>query len=179
MPNIKPVAIETASAEQKKVLEGIKARLGMLPNIYATLAHSPSTLGSMLAYSSGLKKGALSPREIESIALAVAQKNQCDYCLAAHTVMGKGAGLLPAEMLDVRQGRSADKKMDALVKLAVELTDSQGLPSKVTVRNFYQAGYDDGALVEVIAWVAYNIFTNYINHVAGTDIDFPAAPPLT
>ncbi|MBF0123271.1 MAG: carboxymuconolactone decarboxylase family protein [Candidatus Omnitrophica bacterium] len=178
MSVINPVSLETASFDQKKILEGIKAKMGKVPNIYATIVHSPTTLEAMMGYSVGLKKGVLTPQEIESIALAVAQKNSCDYCLAAHTLMGKAAGLSPEDMLLARKEAAADPKRQVLVKLAVEITETKGRPTHKSLEAFRKAGYSDAALVEVVAWVTFNIFTNYINHVAETEIDFPEAPEI-
>ncbi len=178
MPKLQPVSMESANPAQKMLLEGIKAKMGKVPNIYATIAHSPTTLEAMLAYNQGLKKGVLTPREIEALALAVGQANSCDYCVSAHTVMGKMAGLSVEETVESRQGRSHDPKLDALVDLAVEIVHTQGRPVVRVVDNFLRAGYSEAALIEVIAWVSYNIFTNYFNHIAGTESDFPQAPAL-
>lgn len=178
MPMIDPVQMETASEDQKKVLEGIKAKMGKIPNIYATMAHSPSTLQAMLAYGVGLKKGVLTPKEIEAIALAVGQNNTCDYCVAAHTVIGKMSGLTEEETVEARQGISKDPKMDALLELAVEISQKQGRPLRKVVNAFKEAGYSDAALIEVIAWVTYNLFTNYFNHIAETEVDFPKPPDI-
>lgn len=178
MPIISPIAPESANSEQKKILEGIRAKLGRIPNIYSTMAHSPSTLESMLSYNAGLKKGILSPKEIEAIALAVGQVNDCDYCVAAHTVIGKMSGLTLEETIESRQGKSHDAKLEALVKLAVEIVKTKGRPATGSIQTFRKAGYGDAALVELIAWVTYNIFTNYFNHIAETVSDFPPAPKL-
>ena len=178
MALIDPVKLEAATDDQKKVLDGIQAKMGKIPNSYATMAHSPTTLHAMLAYGMGLKKGVLTPKEIESIALAVGQNNACDYCVAAHTVIGKMAGLTEQETIEARQGISQDPKMDALLELAVEISEKKGRPLGKVVEAFKAAGYSDGALIEVIAWVAYNAFTNYFNHIAQTESDFPAPPPI-
>ncbi|MBF0485593.1 MAG: carboxymuconolactone decarboxylase family protein [Candidatus Omnitrophica bacterium] len=178
MPTINPVTLVSSNPEQKKLLEGLKAKMGRVPNIYATMAQSPATLEAVLNFNAGLKKGSLSPQEIEAIALAVGEKNSCHYCLAAHTVMGKMAGLSLEEMLDARQGKARDEKLDRLVKLAVEIVSTQGRPQSETIEAFRKAGYSDAALVEVVAWVSFNILTNYINHVADTEVDFPLAPSL-
>jgi uncharacterized peroxidase-related enzyme len=178
MPNIQPVNLDSASPDQKKILEGLKARMGKIKNIYATVAHSPSTLEAMMGYNAGLKKGSLTGKEIEAIALVVGEMNVCNYCLAAHTVTGKMAGLSPEELMASRKGQSLDPKTDALLKLSVEIVETKGRPSQDTVDRFRQAGYGDAALVEVVAWVTFSIFTNYINHVAGTEVDFPQAPAL-
>ena len=178
MPIINPVQFDSALPGQKKLLEGIKAKMGKVPNIYATIAHSPTTLEAMMGYNAGLKKGVLTPQEIEMIALAIAEKNCCDYCLAAHTVMAKMAGVSADDMITSRKGMGSNTKTDALLKLAVEINETKGRPSLSTIDAFRKAGYEDAALVEVVAWVAFNIFTNYINHVADTAIDFPKAPEL-
>ncbi len=178
MPVINPVTLESADPHQKKLLEGLKAKLGRTPAIYATMAQSPTTLEAALIYNQNLKKGSLSEREIEAIALAVGQANSCDYCVAAHTAIGKMAGLSVEETLECRRGQVKDPKMNALVKLAIEIVETRGLPSAKTVADFRAAGYTDGALVEVIAWTTYDIFTNYFNHIAETVSDFPKAPAL-
>ena len=178
MPVIDPVTMDAASEDQKKVLEGIQAKMGKIPNIYATIAHSPSTLQAVLAYNFGLKKGVLTPREIEAIALAVGQNNACGYCVAAHTVIGKMSGLTEQETIEARQGISQDPKMDALLELAVEISEKKGRPLAKVVTAFKDAGYSDAALIEVIAWVAFNAFTNYFNHIAQTEVDFPEPPSI-
>jgi uncharacterized peroxidase-related enzyme len=178
MPIIDPIKMDTANENEKKILEGIQAKMGKIPNIYATMAHSPSTLQAMLAYGVGLKKGVLTPREIEAIALAVGANNACDYCVAAHTVIGKMSGLTVEETLEARQGISHDPKMDALLELAVEISQTRGRPLRKVVDAFKEAGYSDAALIVVIAWVAYNIFTNYFNHIVETESDFPKPPEI-
>jgi uncharacterized peroxidase-related enzyme len=178
MAVIDPLNMDTANEDQKKILAGIQAKMGSLPNVYATMAHSPSTLQAMLAYGVSLKKGVLTPKEIEAIALAVGQNNNCGYCVAAHTVVGKMAGLTEAEMLEARQGISSDPKMDALLELAVEISEKRGRPLRKVVDAFKAAGYSDAALIEVIAWVTCNLFTNYLNHVAETEVDFPKPPEI-
>jgi uncharacterized peroxidase-related enzyme len=178
MAVIEPIKMETASENEKKILEGIQAKMGKIPNIYATMAHSPSTLQAMLAYGVGLKKGVLTPKEIEAIALAVGANNTCDYCVAAHTVIGKMSGLTEAETIEARQGISSDPKMDALLELAVEISQKRGRPMRKVVDAFKAAGYSDAALIEVVAWVTYNLFTNYFNHVAETESDFPKPPEI-
>jgi AhpD family alkylhydroperoxidase len=125
-----------------------------------------------------LKKGVLTPKEIEAIALAVGANNTCDYCVAAHTVIGKMSGLTEAETIEARQGISSDEKMDALLELAVEISQKRGRPMRKVVDAFKAAGYSDAALIEVTAWVAYNLFTNYFNHIAETEVDFPKPPEI-
>ena len=179
MPKINPVTLESADPKQKKILEGLKAKMGKVPNIYATVAHSPAALTALLEHGNNLKQGVLSAKEIEAIALAVGQANGCDYCVAAHTVLGKMAGLTDAETLECRKGQVPDPKLNVLVRLAIEIVQTGGSPSAKVLADFRSAGYADAALVEVIAWVAHNIFTNYFNHIAETVSDFPKAPALS
>jgi uncharacterized peroxidase-related enzyme len=179
MPIIKPLSLESANPDQKKVLEGIKAKMGKVPNIYATVAHSPAAITALLENGSNLKKGVLTPKEIEAIALAVGQANGCDYCVAAHTVIGKMEGLTAEETLEFRKGKAKDARLNALLRLSIEIVETCGRPSPAAIEAFRKAGYSDAALVEVIAWVAHNIFTNYFNHIVETESDFPAAPALS
>lgn len=175
---IEPLTIETASPEAKKLLEGVKERLGRIPNIYATLAHAPSVLQALLANGETLKKGSLTAKEIEAIALTVGEHNGCNYCVSAHTVIGRMAGIALEESLELREGKSRDVKLDSLVKLADELVETKGHPSDRSIEAFLKAGYSRAALIEVIAWVAHNVFTNYFNDVNKTEIDFPRAQEL-
>ena len=178
MPLMKPLTIESAGPEAGKVLEGIKAHLGKIPNIFATLAHSPVALQSFLAHGDALKKGALTAREVESVALVVGERNDCHYCVSAHSVIGKMAGLNPEEIKGARAGKNGNEKLNALLKLSGEIVETKGRPSEGSVQAFFKVGYSEAALVEVIALVAHNIFTNYFNHINDTEIDFPKAEVL-
>jgi AhpD family alkylhydroperoxidase len=109
----------------------------------------------------------------EQIALAVAENNLCDYCLSAHTFLGKHAGLSDADAARARKGRAADLKADAAVRFAQSLLESHGHASDAELAAARQAGFSDGEIVEVVAIMALNVFTNYLNRVAETDIDFP------
>ena len=114
----------------------------------------------------------------EQIALAVAQANECDYCLAAHTTLGKMAGLSADQIRDSRRATSVEPKADALIRFARTVVDTKGRVSNADLQTVREAGFDDGAIAEVVAHVALNVFTNYFNQVADTDIDFPKAEPL-
>ena len=167
--------LETANPEAKQILSNLKAKLGFVPNIYAAMANSPKALSALLSFGSAMSGGALNKKESEAIALAVGQDNSCDYCIAAHTAIAKGAGFSAEEAKDLRQAKSSDDKLDALAKLAKEISATRGHPSEGVLKKFYAVGYNDAALAEVIASVAHNLFTNYFNHIAATEIDFPPA----
>ena len=145
----------------------------MLPNLFATFAHSPAVLNAYLAFGAALENGRLNAAQRETVALAVGQANRCHYCLSAHTLMGKGAGLSDAAIQDARQG-TADNQIDkALAELARKITLQRGQLSDDDLTSARDAGLDDGQIIEVIANVAHNTLTNYTNHIAETSVDFP------
>ena len=147
----------------------------MIPNIYATLANSPAALKANLALGDTLKAGSLSMKEVETVALSVSQINNCAYCLAAHTAVGKMAGFTEEETIAIRTGEITDTKIKALSDLTKEITNSKGYPTEATLNAFYNAGYSKATLIEVIGLVALNTFNNYFNHIAETPVDFPLA----
>ena len=114
----------------------------------------------------------------EQIALTVGEVNGCDYCLAAHSTIGRMVGLTAEQIMDSRRGTAVDPKAEALVVFARRVVDERGRVSDLDLANARAAGLDDAALAEVVANVALNLFTNYFNHVAETDIDFPKVEPI-
>jgi uncharacterized peroxidase-related enzyme len=178
MSLIQPLSITTAPEASQPLLEAVKAKMGKVPNLLGTMAHAPAVLSSYLAQSEALGGGALSGQEREIVALVVAEANACDYCLAAHTMIGGMQGLDSATMLAARSGKGGDEKLTRLVELSREITESRGNPAPATVKAFLASGWTQAHLLEVVAAVSLNTLTNYINHIAGTEVDFPAAPKL-
>lgn len=178
MKNLEMIQYEKASPEVKKLFDTMKSKMGKVPNIYAAMANSPVALQAVLDFGAALRKGEFNAKESEAIALSVAQQNKCQYCLAAHTMISKGAGLNDKDILDLRQAKSSDPKLAAIALLAKEIVATNGYPRKATVDVFFTAGYSKGALVELVGLVALNVLTNYFNHVADTDIDFPVVAEL-
>lgn len=178
MSRLNQIAPESATGRAKELLDAVKGKLGLVPNMTRAMANSPATLQGYLQLSGALGQGTLPAKTREQIALAVAQTNGCDYCLAAHTAIGKMTGLTIDQIRDSRQGTSVDPKVDALLHFTRAVLDSKGRVSEAALRTVRAAGYDDGAIAEVVANLALNLFTNYFNQVAGTDIDFPKAEPL-
>ena len=169
-----PATIDTAPAASQPLLEAVKKQLGMVPNMFRLVANSPAALEGYLGLSGALDKGTLPAATRERIALAVAEINGCSYCLSAHTYLGKNlAKLDDAEMTANRNGTSIDPKADAAVRFAVKVVRQRGHVSEDDVRAVKSAGYDDAQLIEIVLHVALNTWTNYINVVAKTDIDFP------
>jgi AhpD family alkylhydroperoxidase len=178
MSRLEAIRYEEASPEAQELLDGIKKKVLRIPNIYATIAHSPVALKAFLEHTAALKSGAFDAQETEAIALSIAQVNHCGYCLAAHTAMAKMAGLSEEDTWALRSGTSRDAKLKAVTGLAKDVVETQGHPSREKLDAFFAAGYNQAALVELIALVALNIFTNYFNHIAGTTVDFPAYKEL-
>ena len=169
-----PAQISDAPAASQPMLEAVKKQLGVAPNVFRLVANSPAALQGYVGLLGALGKGALPAPTRERIALAVAGVNGCSYCLSAHTYLGKNlAKLDDAEMAANRDGGSNDPKADAAVRFAVKVVRERGHVSDEDVRAVKLAGYDDAQVIEIVQHVALNTWTNYVNEVAKTDIDFP------
>ena len=169
-----PDSIEAAPAAARPLLEGVKQMLGSVPNLFRITANSPAALEGYLGLNGALAKGNLKPQTRERIALAVAQFNGCDYCLSAHTYLGKNlAKLDDAEIEANRRGASNDPQADAAVRFAVKLVRDRGQVTDADVSAVKMAGYSEAEIVEIVAHVALNTLTNYLNEAFGTPIDFP------
>lgn len=170
VPQLLPTEAKPAAKEH---LTHIEKAFGTLPNMFATVANSPAALQSMWGAFGAFSTGALGAALTEQIAVAVANRNSCRYCLAAHTALGTQAGLTPAELVAAQQGYAADERTAALLRFALELVDYRGDVSKATIPHLKKIGWSDEQIVETIAQVALNIFTNYINIALEVPVDFP------
>jgi uncharacterized peroxidase-related enzyme len=179
MARLPTVSPESATGKAKELLQAVHAKLGMVPNMIRTMATAPAVLDGYLQLSGALAKGALPAKAREQLALAIGEANQCDYCVAAHSAIGKTVGLTGDQIRDSRLGTAVDAKTDALIRFAREVVDARGQVTDQDIRAVREAGFRDSTIAEVVAHVALNIFTNYFNQVARTDIDFPKAPALT
>jgi uncharacterized peroxidase-related enzyme len=169
-----PVVSSNVDAKVAATLNQVKASLGIVPNLFATLAHSPAALDGYLSLSKTLSRGRLSARQREIVALAVAQENECRYCLSAHTALAKAAGVSEAEALKARAGDGEDPFESALASFAKTIVRQRGHVLDKDLERARKAGIDDGLMMEVVAHVVVNTFTNYANELADTEIDFPA-----
>jgi len=170
-----PATIEDAPAPSQPLLRGVEKMLGSVPNLFRITANSPAALEGYLGLNGALAKGSLKPQTRERIALAVAQINGCDYCLSAHSYLAKNlAKLDEAEIAANRRGTSTDPQADAAVRFAVALVQARGQVSEAELAAVRLAGYGDAEIVEIVAHVALNTLTNYLNEALGTPIDFPA-----
>jgi uncharacterized peroxidase-related enzyme len=173
-----PATIEAAPAGSRPLLEAVKKQIGLVPNLFRLVANSPAALEGYLGMSGALAKGTLPPATRERIALAVAEINACTYCLSAHSYLAKHVAKLDESEIDAnRSGTSNDPKAAAAVRFAAEVVRQRGHVSPEAVKAVKDAGYDDGQIIEIVQHVALNTWTNYINEVARTDVDFPASSP--
>lgn len=169
-----PATIADAPEKAQGLLEAVRKQLGVVPNMFRLMATSPQALEGYLGLSGALGKGTLPVATRDRIALAVAEVNGCNYCLAAHTYLGKNvAHLDDAEMAANRSGASNDPKADAAVRFAVKVAHGRGHLAEGDLASVTAAGYTDAQLIEIVQHVALNTWTNYFNEVFATEIDFP------
>lgn len=173
MPRIQALNLETSPAPSQPLLAVVQKKLGAVPNVLGTLAHSSAALQYYLAGNDALSGGVLPAALREQIALTTAGINECDYCASAHTLIGKGAGIADGELADNLRGRSGNAKTRAALDFTAAVVKNRGRVTDAQLQAVRAAGYDDAEVVEIVAHVALNTFTNYLNHVAGTEIDFP------
>ncbi len=170
-----PDDIATALEASQPLLQAVQKQLGSVPNLFRLASVSPTALEGYLHLSGALGKGKLPAATRERVALAVAQANGCSYCLSAHTYLGKNLAKLDDDEIEAnRSGRSNDGKADAAVRFAVQVLNARGRVAGEDLTAVRNAGYDDGQIIEIVQHVALNIWTNYLNELAQTEIDFPA-----
>lgn len=174
MIRLKAVSPEEATGKTKELFNGIQSKLHMVPNMMRTMGSSSAVLEGYLNLSGALSHGTLGAKTGELIALTVAESNACDYCLSAHSFIGeKLVGIDVPSLASAREGNSSNQKINAALKFAQALVTKKGSVNDDDVKEVKTAGYTDGEVGEIVAHVALNIFTNYINKTANTVIDFP------
>lgn len=170
-----PLIERTAtSPDRQALLDDIHGAFGTTPNMFRAVANSPAALKSMWAAFGALGAGALGAKLGEQIAVAVADRNACAYCLAAHTALGRKAGASAEEMQHAQAGESTDPRTQAALRFALQLVNTRGQASAGDVQGLRGAGFGDEEVVEIIAHVALNLFTNYVNVALAVPVDFPA-----
>ncbi len=173
MTRLTQVGDEGASPKAADLFTAIKSKVGMVPNVYRVLANEPAALEAKLGFDQALGGGSFDAKTREAIALTVAGANGCDYCASAHTAVSKGLKVDPAEISARLRGESSDEKIQAILSFAKAVVDKRGFVSNDDLKDARNAGISEGEIVETVANVVTNILTNYINHIAETDIDFP------
>ena len=173
MSRIRAIDPSTATGKAKELLDAVQGKLGIVPNMTRVMAVSPVVLEAYLGFSGALASGVLDAKTREQIALLAAQENRCDYCLSAHTALGKMAGLNPEQIGASRRGNSSSPKTTAALKFAKRVLETKGQLSAADLAAVHDAGFSEAEIAEIIAHVALNVFTNYFNVAADVDIDFP------
>jgi len=175
-----PATIADAPEASRPLLAAVEQQLGSVPNMFRTIATSPQALEGYLSMSGALGKGALPAATRERIALSVAEVNGCDYCLSAHTYLGRNlAKLDDAEITANRSGASNDPKADAAVRFAATVARERGRVSDADFAAVKAAGYTDAQVIEIVQHVALNVWTNFFNNTFQTEIDFPVVTART
>jgi uncharacterized peroxidase-related enzyme len=173
MSRLSIVNPQTATGPAKTLLDAVQSQLGVTPNFIRVLANSPKALEGFLGLYGALGGISLDKAMQERIALAVAETNACEYCVSAHTAIGRGAGLSNEEMIKNRQGSSNDAKAAAIVAFAKTLNDNVGDVTPAEFAAARAAGLSDAEIVEIITVVALNVFTNLVGKSTQVEIDFP------
>lgn len=173
MSRIELVNPATAQGASGELLKQIHGAFGVVPNMFRGVANSPAALASMWGAFGALGGGTLGALLGEQIAVAIADRNDCHYCLAAHTALGRKAGASAEEMAQAQTGQSLDPRTAAALRFALAVVDKRGHVEDSEVQALRQAGFDDGAIVEIMAHVALNLFTNYVNVAFAVPVDFP------
>lgn len=169
-----PSSITAAPAGARPVLQIVEKQLGVVPNLFRLIANNPAVLTGYTGMNGALAGGRFDARTRERLALVVAESNRCDYCLSAHWYLGKHVARLDdAELAASREAGSSDPKVNAALRFAARVLAARGHVSDADLAAVRAAGHDDAEIIEIVAHVAINVFTNYLNSVAETDIDFP------
>jgi uncharacterized peroxidase-related enzyme len=176
---ITPTADNTPAASLP-LLDAVNKQLGVIPNLMKVVGNSPAALEGYLSLSGALGKGTLGAKTGERIALAVAELNACNYCLSAHSYLAANLAKLDAAEIEAnRRGTSDDAKAAAAVRFATQVVKARGHVVDADVAAVKAAGFSQGEIIEIVVHVALNTLTNYVNEVAQTEIDFPAAAALS
>jgi len=173
MSRVPLVSPAEAAGASRDLLAQVQSAFGATPNMFRAVANSPAALRSMWSAFGALGGGVIPPALGEKIAVAVADRNRCEYCLAAHTALGRKAGASAEEMAEAQAGRAADPKTAAALRFALRLVDERGAVDRADIAALHAVGFSDEEIVEMLAHVALNLFTNYVNIAFDVPVDFP------
>lgn len=173
MNRLNPVKPENATGKTKELFDGINKKLGRVPNVFQLMGNSPAALEAYLNFSGALAGGVLDAKLREMIAISVAETNTCEYCLSAHVAIGKSIGMSEQELEFAREQRAEDPKFNAALRFVRIMVTSRAEMNDSDLADLKAAGYNDAEIAEIIANVALNLYTNYFNHIAQPEVDFP------
>jgi AhpD family alkylhydroperoxidase len=177
MANFNVPSRKEVSANNQEIFDNLQKGLGMVPNLYAVMAHSETALGNYLAFQNA--KTSFSNKEKQAVNLVVSQVNECVYCQSAHTLLGTMNGLTEDQTIEIRKGNASfDDKLNSLVVLAKEITAKKGFASSETIDAFIKAGYNEGQVIELVFLVAEKTAMNYVQAITKVVNDFPIAKSI-
>lgn len=166
---------EQVSPESQVLFDVLTKRAGKVANLYATMGYSSNALKAFLDLDETLSKGVFTAKEREAIALVVSEVNGCAYCLAGHTALAIKRGFNKEETILIRQGQATDLRLNAIIQLAQSIAINKGRADQELIDYFFEAGFDEGALMELVGFVTVRVFTNYVYALTDVPVDFPAA----
>jgi len=178
MSRLNVVTDEKAQGRVRELYDGLKKAVGKVPNIYQGVGNSPAALGALLQIGETLRQASLSGAETEAVKLVVAQTYGCNYCLAAHTMVGKKAGLTEEQTIAIRRGTVDQPKLSALVRFVNKAVQPAGRITDEELKAIRAAGFGDGQIAEILMVLAQTVFTTLFNRVHQTAVDFPPAPAI-
>ncbi|MET3046755.1 carboxymuconolactone decarboxylase family protein [Flavobacterium covae] len=171
-----PTRVEVSENNQV-IFDNLQKDLGFVPNLYAYYAKNETALGDYLTLQN--RKNTLKAKEREVINLVTSQINGCRYCQSAYTVLGKMNGFTNDQIIELRKGTASfDSKLDALVKFTASVVENKGRATEETKKTFFEAGYTEANLIDLVITVGDKIISNYIHNLAGFEIDFPIATEI-
>lgn len=173
MSRLNAIDPSTATGKSRELLDAVKANLGLVPNMTKVMVNSPAVLEGYLGFAGALGKGLLDAQIREQLALVTAQQNHCDYCLSAHTAIGKMVGLKENQIVESREGKGGSDRATAALTFAKRVLETRGQITDSDLKAVRTAGFSPGEVAEIIAHVALNVFTNYFNIATDVVIDFP------
>jgi uncharacterized peroxidase-related enzyme len=177
MQNFNIPSREEVSENNQAIFDNLQNALGFVPNLYAYYAKNETALGDYLALQN--RKSTLKAKEREVINLVVSQVNNCQYCLSAHTALGKMNGFSDEQILEIRTGSAGfDSKLNALAQFAKSVAENRGKANELAVNLFFEAGYNEANLIDVVIVIGDKIISNYIHNLTKFEIDFPLAPSI-
>ena len=165
---------ETTTGKSKELFDAVQKKLGFIPNLIKVFGNSPATLQTYLSLGELTASGNFSNKFREQLALVIAEENSCNYCLSAHTAIGKMNGLTDEQTEQNRQGLADSAKVQAGLQFAQSVTKNKGQVSNEELATAKAAGFNDGDILEIVLNVVSNTLTNYVNHIAETEVDFPS-----
>ncbi|NBA77645.1 carboxymuconolactone decarboxylase family protein [Emticicia sp. ODNR4P] len=175
MKTIQVPATEELSTLSQSILAQVQKKMGKVPNLYATIGYSGQALKGMLDFEATLPQdSSFTGKEKEAINLIVSQVNNCDYCLSAHTMLAQLKGFSKEDTLAIRKGIVSDSKLNAIISLAASIANNKGTASEEALEQFFEVGYDEKALIELIGLTTLRTFTNYVYANTKIPVDFPA-----